>query len=158
MPVDTKRRELLELEKRFWDAMKQKDGRSAARMTDDSCIVVGAQGVSAVDGKTMEKLTVEGDWQLQQYAFDEKTTQVRFLGDDVAIVAYKVNERVVVEGKTLPIDANDSSVWVRRGGEWRCALHTESLAGDPYGRDRTSGSGRREQGSGAREEGRQVPT
>ena len=56
--------------------------------------------------------------------------------EDVAIVAYKVNERVVVDGKTLPIEANDSSVWVCRDGEWLCALHTESLAGDPYGRDR----------------------
>jgi hypothetical protein len=137
MPIEKKERELLDLEKRFWDAMKEKDGRSAARMTDDGCIVVGAQGVSAIDSTTMEKLTVEGDWELKQYAFDEKNAQVKFIGDDVAIVAYKVNERVVVDGKTLPIDANDSSVWVRRNGEWLCALHTESLAGDPYGRDRT---------------------
>ena len=137
MPIEPKERELLALEKRFWDAMKEKDGRSAARMTDDGCIVVGAQGVSAIDSKTMEQLTVDGEWELQQYAFDEKNAQVRFLGDDVAIVAYKVNERVVVDGKALPIDANDSSVWVRRNGEWLCALHTESLAGDPYGRDKS---------------------
>jgi hypothetical protein len=84
----------------------------------------------------MGKLTTEGEWQLQQFSFDERSTQVRFVNEDVAIVAYKVNERVVVDGKTLPIEANDSSVWVRRNGEWRCALHTESLAGDPYGRDR----------------------
>jgi hypothetical protein len=25
---------------------------------------------------------------------------------------------------------------VRRGGRWVCALHTEAIAGDPYGRDR----------------------
>jgi hypothetical protein len=25
---------------------------------------------------------------------------------------------------------------VKRNGDWVCALHTESLAGDPYGRDR----------------------
>jgi hypothetical protein len=61
---------------------------------------------------------------------------VRFIRDDVASVACKVDERVVVEGETLPVEANDSSVWVRRNGEWRCALHTESLVGDPYGRDR----------------------
>ena len=137
MPIDTKHRELLDHEKRFWDAMQAKDGRSAARMTDDGCIVVGAQGVSAIDSATMEKLTVEGDWELKQYAFDEENAQVRFIGDDVAIVAYKVNERVVVDGKMLPVDANDASVWVRRNGEWLCALHTESLAGDPFGRDRT---------------------
>jgi hypothetical protein len=49
-----------------------------------------------------------------------------------------VKERVVVDGETLPIEANDSSVWIRGDGEWRCALHTESLAGDPYGRDKTA--------------------
>lgn len=137
MPRGNQEREALELERRFWDAMKAKDGRSAARMTDDGCIVVGAQGVSSIDSATMEKLTVEGGWELKQYAFDEENAQVRFIGDDVAIVAYKVNERVVVDGKMLPVDANDASVWVRRNGEWLCALHTESLAGDPFGRDRT---------------------
>jgi hypothetical protein len=131
---------LLDVEKRFWDAMRSKDATTAADMTDDECIVVGAQGVSSIDQKTMGKLTTEGKWQLQQYAFDEKAAQVRFVNDDVAIVAYKVNERVVVDGQTLPVEANDSSVWVRRDGEWRCALHTESLAGDPFGRDRTTTS------------------
>ena len=59
MPRGNQEREALELERRFWDAMKAKDGRSAARMTDDGCIVVGAQGVSSIDSATMEKLTVE---------------------------------------------------------------------------------------------------
>jgi len=136
MTVLAKEQELLEVETRFWDAMKRKDASVAERMTDDSCIVVGAQGVSEIDRKTMAKLTAEGRWELQQYNFDAKNTRVRFISDDIAIVAYKVSERVVVDGKTLPIEANDSSVWIRRDGEWLCALHTESLAGDPYGRDR----------------------
>jgi hypothetical protein len=54
----------------------------------------------------------------------------------VAIVAYTVKERVVVDDETIPIEAHDASVWVRVDGAWRCALHTESLAGDSYGRDR----------------------
>ena len=132
----TDREVVLDLERRFWNAMKAKDGKTAAQMTDDGCIVVGAQGVSSLDSEKMGQLTREGKWELQQYAFDEKNTQVKFIGDDVAIIAYKVNERVVVDGKTLPVDANDSSVWVRRNGEWLCALHTESLAGDPFGRDK----------------------
>ena len=121
--------------------MKTKDAGVAGQMTDDRCIVVGAQGVSAIDPKTMAKLTAEGKWELQQYTIDDKNSQVSFVGDDVAIVAYKVTERVVVDGQTLPIEANDSSVWVRRDGEWLCALHTESLAGDPYGRDRQRTAG-----------------
>lgn len=128
--------ELADTESRFWDAMQKKDAKVAEQMTDDGCIVVGAQGVSTIDRKTMGKMTKEGKWELQRYAINEKTRQVRFLNDDVAIVGYTVNERVVVDGQTMQLEANDSSVWVRRDGEWRCALHTESLAGDPYGRDK----------------------
>ncbi|HEX6307165.1 MAG TPA: hypothetical protein VFZ69_03190 [Longimicrobiales bacterium] len=47
-----------------------------------------------------------------------------------------MDEQVTVDGESLPVTSNDSSVWVRRNGEWRCALHTESLAGNPFGRDR----------------------
>jgi hypothetical protein len=32
--------------------------------------------------------------------------------------------------------AADSSTWVRRDGRWVCAVRTESLSGDPFGRDR----------------------
>ena len=116
--------------------MQTKDAGVAQVMTDDGCIVVGAQGVSAIDAKTMGKLTTEGKWQLDDYTFDEEHSEVRMLTDDIAIVAYKVNELVTVDGKQLNVEANDASVWVRRDGEWRCALHTESLAGDPYGRDK----------------------
>jgi hypothetical protein len=128
--------ELLEREKEFWNAMKAKDAKGAQRMTDDGCIVVGAQGVMAIDAERMATMTEEGTWWLEQYAFDERNAQVRFLSDDVALVAYKVSEKLVVEGKSLELDANDASVWVRRNGEWLCAMHTESLVGDPFGRDR----------------------
>ena len=136
MNSPAKANELLNLEHKFWNAMQTKDAGVAQAMTDDGCIIVGAQGVSAIDARTMGKLTTEGEWELDEYSFDEKSTQVRMLSDDVAIVAYKVNERVVVDGKELPVEANDASVWVRRNGKWLCALHTESLSGDPYGRDR----------------------
>lgn len=136
MTMQSDKQELLDVEKEFWDAMKDKDAKVASRLTDDGCIIVGAQGVSAIDSTTMGKMTTEGKWELKQYSFDERNAQVRFVSDDVAIVAYKVNERVIVDGATLPIEANDASVWVRRDGEWLCALHTESLSGDPYGRDR----------------------
>ena len=139
MKTDAKKtKELLERERKFWNAIQEKDDKATARMTDDNCIVVGAQGVSAIDSATMGKLTREGEWEIERYAFDEKSTQVRFIADDIALVAYKVSEEIIVDGKTLTFDANDSSVWVKREGEWLCAMHTESLAGDPYGRDKVA--------------------
>src|SRR6266540_6516732 len=44
--------------------------------------------------------------------------------------------------KPVELDAADASTWVRRNGKWLCALHTESLKGDPFGRDRLSGNRR----------------
>jgi len=135
-PTAGRTQELVEVERRFWNAMKDKDAATASQLTDDGCVIVGAQGVSAIDATTMGTLTRDAVWELEQYSFDDKGRQVRFLTDDIAIVAYAVRERVVVDGERLPVVANDSSVWVRRDGQWRCALHTESLAGDPFGRDK----------------------
>jgi hypothetical protein len=56
------------------------------------------------------------------------------LTDDVASVAYKVTERLLLEGQ-LSLAINDASVWVKIG-ELQCAIHTETLTGDPFGRDR----------------------
>jgi hypothetical protein len=98
--------------------------------------VVGPQGVSAINREMMSNLTAEGQWTLQDFELDEESLQVRMLADDVAGVAYKVSERLLVEGQALSLEANDASVWVREDGEWKCAIHTETLAGDPFGRDR----------------------
>jgi hypothetical protein len=61
---------------------------------------------------------------------------VQQLTTDVFAIAYKVTERLIVDGQELTLVANDASVWMKRGGGWVCSLHTESPAGDPFGRDR----------------------
>ena len=43
---------------------------------------------------------------------------------------------LTVDGKPLQLEAADASVWIKRDGHWRCAVHTESVKGDPFGRDR----------------------
>ena len=44
--------------------------------------------------------------------------------------------KLTVDGKPLTLEAADASTWVRRDGRWLCALHTESILGDSFGRDR----------------------
>jgi hypothetical protein len=41
-----------------------------------------------------------------------------------------------VEGKPLTLKAADTTTWVCKHGKWLAALHTESVLGDPFGRDR----------------------
>jgi uncharacterized protein DUF4440 len=67
---------------------------------------------------------------------DLRDVQVQMVLDDVAVVAYRVREDLEVEGKPVTLDAADSSTWIRRDGRWVCAVHTESILGDPFGRDR----------------------
>jgi hypothetical protein len=41
--------ELLALEKQYRDAIKNKDGSMASRLSDDRCVVVGPQGIGEVE-------------------------------------------------------------------------------------------------------------
>jgi hypothetical protein len=63
---------------------------------------------------------------------------VRQLDADRAILAYKVHEDLTMDGEPGSIDAADTSPWVRRDGGRLCALHTESITGGPFGRDRAA--------------------
>jgi hypothetical protein len=76
-------------------------------------------------------------WELRDFQLSDDA-QVRKLSDDVAILAYNVHENLTVDGQPVSLDAADASTWVRRNGQWKCALHTESIAGDPFGRDRAN--------------------
>jgi hypothetical protein len=127
--------ELIELEKQYWNAIKGNDAEGAMRLTDDVCIVTGAQGVGRIDRATLGAMLKNAPYVLHDFEFAD--AQVHLIRDDVAIVAYKVHEQLTVDGKRVELDAADSSTWVRRDGQWRCALHTEAIAGDPYGRDRS---------------------
>jgi hypothetical protein len=65
-------------------------------------------------------------WQLHGYTMDAQDMHVRTIGDNVALVAYKVSEDVTIDGERIKFDAYDTSVWVRNGNKWQCAMHTES--------------------------------
>jgi ketosteroid isomerase-like protein len=133
MPKDIKK-EILDLETSFWNSMKDKDVGAALQLAADPCIVTGPQGVSTIDKETFTKMMSTAKWDLRDFTIDD--VQVQQLGEDVAIIGYKVHEDITVDGSRLAIEAADSSTWVRQNGSWLCAMHTESLIGDPFGRDR----------------------
>jgi limonene-1,2-epoxide hydrolase len=135
MATQTIEAELLDLEKRFWQALKDRNVDAAVRLTDYPCIVTGPQGVGSIDQKTFAAMMNAAPYTLNRFEIKDGA-EVRLVRDDVAIVAYQVHEELTVEGKPVTLDAADSSTWVRRDGRWLCASHTESILGDPFGRDR----------------------
>lgn len=128
-------KELLTLERQYWQAIKDGDAKAAGRLSDETCIVTGAQGVGKLTRtQLMQMMSAGSNWKLE--GFEISNPIVQPITDDVVGVAYKVSERLIVDGKPVTLDAAESSTWVRRDDGWVCAVHTESIAGDPFGRDR----------------------
>ena len=134
MPDTELKNELLDLENQYWQAVKERDVETAVRLTDEECIVTGAQGVGRMSREHLSGMLKSAPYQLHHFELGD--AEVRQLGDDVAVLAYKVHEELTVDGQRVKLDAADASTWVRRGGRWLCALHTEAIVGDPFGRDR----------------------
>ena len=126
------KQELMALEEKYWNAVKEKDVPTATSLSDATCVVVGAQGVGELDRPTLGRMLKAAKYELEGFSFSD--VHLRQVSDDVAAVAYKVKEDLVVDGKKIKLEAFESSVWKRQNGQWLCVLHTESLAGDPFGR------------------------
>ena len=126
-------KDLMALEKQYWSALKSRDAAKASALSEDPAVVVGPQGVGEVDRRQLSGMIESAEYELEDFTLEDFI--VRPITDDVALVAYKVKEKLVVDGEPVSMEAYDSSVWVRRNGKWTCGLHTESIAGDPFGRD-----------------------
>jgi len=95
--------ELLALEKKYWQAIKDKDFEAAISMTDDPCIVSGAQGIGSIPRSAFEKMMKTPAYQLEEFKVDEDV-KVRLL-TTMWRSAYKVHEKLTVDGKPVTLDA-----------------------------------------------------
>lgn len=127
--------EILELEKKYWQAIKDRDVAAALAMTDDPCLIAGATGVRRVDHESFQKIMKGAKYTLHSFEVKDDA-EVRMLDKNTAIIAYNVHEELTVDDKPVSMDASDASTWIRKDGKWVCSLHSEAIHGDPYGRDR----------------------
>lgn len=126
--------ELKDLENRFWKAMVESDVETMIDLTDETCILTGAQGVSKFEREDFRKMVDQSNYKIT--GFDLSDWKISVLNDETAVVGYKVSEKLTVDGKPVALTAADASTWVRKDGKWVCSLHTESISGDPFGRDK----------------------
>ena len=117
--------EIIALEKSYWEAIKAKDGDRTTELSARSSLVTGARGVMRIAKEKMGKMTEEGDWTLDSYAFDD--VEVSTPSPDVALIAYTVRQSVTMDGKSQDLRAADSSVWIRGTNGWECHAHSESF-------------------------------
>jgi hypothetical protein len=117
--------EIVALEKSYWDAMKKKDGRRTAELSGPTSLVTGAQGVMSIAKAKMGEMTEEGNWTLESYVLDD--IEVSTPAPGVAIIAYTVRQKVIMDGKPQELRAADSSTWIRGADGWECHAHSEAF-------------------------------
>ena len=123
MPMN--KQTIVDLETRFWQSMVDKDAKLAKTLIADDCLITGPMGAMKLDPDKYEAMTEEGRWTLESFKLSD--LNVIFPSDDTAIVAYKVRQKGEMDGKAMDLSCADSTTWVRDGGDWKCALHTESM-------------------------------
>ena len=134
MATTTVEKEILALEREYWDAMVRKDPDAPTRLTADECLVVGPPGISTVRGRDIAKMVTSHDGKIKKYDFSNVSCLQ--VDPNTAILAYSVTEEVEIDGQPMTVKANDATLWTKRNGQWVSAFHTESIAGDPWGRDK----------------------
>jgi hypothetical protein len=53
MPRKLSEQELLDLETEYWQAIRDKDADAAIRLSDQPCIITGAQGTRRIERETL---------------------------------------------------------------------------------------------------------
>jgi hypothetical protein len=117
--------ELIELEKKYWQSMVDKDLDTALSLTDFPCLVAGVQGVHSIDREKFISMFQSHQETINEFTFLEEPS-VRILTPDTAILAYKMRLRFTTDGKDSTEEVIDTSTWVRRNGHWVCAMHAEA--------------------------------
>ena len=86
MTTMTIEKELVDMERQYWQAIKDKDVDAAMELTDSTCVVAGASGVASINRKAFAAMLKGPNWTLNEFEF-VSDVQVRALTDDVAVVA-----------------------------------------------------------------------
>src|SRR5262245_11577749 len=131
--------ELLALERQYWDALKDGDARTVRRLTAEDSTTASPRGVNVLSPDSIGQMVENPPHKLVDYGIDPQSTRITRICDDAVAIAYGLHEDLQVDGKPVKLDVVDTSIWKQTDDGWKCVLHTESIKGDPYGRDRIPG-------------------
>ncbi|MES2628308.1 MAG: nuclear transport factor 2 family protein [Bacteroidota bacterium] len=114
--------QILELERKYWNGMENHDYEVVKNLTYFPCIVAGKNGVQRVEEPAFKKMFESGaDNKMKVKSITGVESLV--IGD-TATIAYLL-EVEMPEQKKEAMKCVCTSTWVKKNGEWTCALHTE---------------------------------
>jgi len=126
MPTPSKT--LIDLERRFWQAIVDQDADTATELLTEPALMVSSHGAMKFDHAGYRKMAEKGSMVLTSYELSDMN--VVFPNDATAVLTYHVKQKVSQRenGKDTVQEMNDTSTWIKDGDDWRCVMHTETPA------------------------------
>jgi hypothetical protein len=118
------RRNLVAMEKKLWEAWKNKDAKPFRSSLSADALLVGDTGLMNKEA-TIKEIS-ENDCVVNSYELSD--FKLVRLNSDSALLTYKGTQDGTCGGQTLPAAVWATSAFVRRGGRWLNAYHQESPA------------------------------
>ena len=128
--MNADRQTLFELEKKFWKSLVDEDADAAIGLLTEPAFMVSPMGAMKFDHAGYRHMAEQGSMTVKSYELADM--QAEFPSPDTAVLSYSVTQILVPRGKKEQAETvqhmKDTSTWVREGGTWKCAMHTESPA------------------------------
>lgn len=117
MKADNTEAEILNMERKYWDAMQSQDIEAAVSLTKFPCTIASPKGVQRVNEADYRKMMSSSNGEAFK-GIELQNPQVEVFNYDAAMISYSIKQNGV---KML-----DVSTWVREHGHWVCAFHSEN--------------------------------
>ncbi len=124
--MPTEHQTIIDLEKKFWQAMVDNDTDGAMALLSEPALMVSSYGAIKFDRAGYREIAEQAPMVIT--SFEMSDMDIVFPNETTAIVTYRVRQVIAPRnsGETTEQEMNDSSTWIRTGGQWRCVMHTET--------------------------------
>lgn len=117
METEMIRNEIVGLERKYWQALIDKDVEAALSMTHFPCIVTGPEGAHTISEDQYREMLKASDTDKYD-GIDIRDAKVEVVNEEMAILTYLTQMNGV--------DMLDVSTWVHESNKWVCAFHSEN--------------------------------
>ena len=117
--------QIIELEKKYWQAMENHDYETVKNLTHFPCIIAGKTGLQSVDEATFKKMFESADGNKIK-VLNISNVETQLLGENTAVTAYQIALEMTDDKQNTQMKCVCTSTWIKENNNWVCALHTET--------------------------------
>ena len=113
---------LIEMEKSLWEAWKNHDSGAFQKALIPESVNVTSMGIQGTEQAVKDAGST--DCKVNSYSVED--TKSTWVGKDAVLLTYKAVQDVACASQKLPSAVWASSLWVKKGNEWKAAFHQET--------------------------------